>query len=510
MKRFYLVTPFLFTLATIFFMGAGVSTLVTPDQVFRLLLVLSIFLVLMMFPAYLLTRDWEWTFLLLTLFVFGFYFSEFFFFVVGTIALAAFVLWQAVFRVRGFNIQLVQFFVLLNGVALFAIGLALYLYLQPFVKIPWQSYFRSVRDARYYSLRLVSPPAKPDIYYIVLDGYLRSDMLSTLYGFDNSPFTTYLQEKGFIIPDDVHSNYAKTAVSVSSTLNMDYIDSFAPDLRDSHFWWLMEPFIDHSRVKSILESQGYRAVSFSTGWSLTDNPSTDIYLHPFPVILTDYERYFLRRTALGYLQPLLKDIASIPTFDTHRTIILHSFESLKRIPSIDGPKFIVAHIPSPHPPFVFDKNGGTLIPSGSFNISDANDFDGSESDYRSGYVGQVEFVNSQMKQVIDAILKESKTPPIILIQADHGSGLLTDFSSAENTCIKERFSPFAAYYLPGISPEEIPQNLTTVNLFRIVFNHYFKASLPLLKNETYYYRDTVYIYRRVNVTSRLDDECVIR
>jgi hypothetical protein len=170
----------------------------------------------------------------------------------------------------------------------------------------------------------------------------------------------------------------------------------------------------------------------------------------------------------------------------------------------------VAHIPSPHPPFVFDRNGEILTPPASFNINDANDFDGSRSEYESGYIRQVQFVNSHMKQVIDTILKEYNTPPIILIQADHGSGLLTDFSSAENTCIKERFSPFAAYYLPGMSPQAVPQDLTTVNLFRLIFNHYFQANLPLLKNELYYNRDTAYIYRRVDVTSRLDDECVIR
>jgi hypothetical protein len=91
--------------------------------------------------------------------------------------------------------------------------------------------------------------------------------------------------------------------------------------------------------------------------------------------------------------------------------------------------------------------------------------------------------------VVEAILEKSKTPPIILIQADHGSGLLTDFSSAENTCIKERFSPFAAYYLPGMNLETVPSDLTTVNLFRMIFNQYFAADLPLLENQHYYYED---------------------
>jgi len=187
----------------------------------------------------------------------------------------------------------------------------------------------------------------------------------------------------------------------------------------------------------------------------------------------------------------------------------HSFASLTEIPQTPGPKFIFAHILAPHPPFVFDEDGNPVNPPGYFTTNDANTFYGSKEDYKNGYIGQVKFLNGQMQTVVDAILKQSKTPPIIIIQADHGSGLLTDFSSAENTCIKERFSPFAAYYLPGMKPGAIPSNITPVNLFRFIFNLYFHANLPILENKQYYYKDTIFLYRSVDVTSRIDDECVI-
>lgn len=511
MKRSYLITPFLFTLSFVLYINYWVLTLASPDQFIRLISALVLLLVLLVYPAYRLTGTWEWASLLLTVFVFGFYFSQSFFLLVGSVVLIAVVLWQVYFRLRGFKIRLKQLFVVLNGIAIFVIAPALYLNIRSFAQVPWLSYWRDLDRVRNDPVDIsLAPPAKPDIYYIVLDGYLRSDLLEELYGYDNTPFISQLKDRGFIVPLNIHSNYAKTAVSVSTTLNMDYVDSLAPGLEDSHFWWLMAPFIDHSRVRATLESQGYTTVSISTGWSLTDNPTTDIYLHPFPVMLTDYERFFLGDTALGIVQPLIKDIASIPTFDTHRRITRYSFESLMSIPEIDGPKFVFAHITSPHPPFVFDKDGNPLNPPGNFNTNDADDFYGPSSVYQEGYVGQVQFVNTQMRQVVDAILEKSKTPPIILIQADHGSGLLTDFSSAENTCIKERFSPFAAYYLPGMDQDDIPSNLTTVNLFRILFNEYFKAELPLLENEQYYFKDTVYLYRLVNVTARLDEECQLR
>ena len=508
MKRFYLITPFLFVFTFILYVNYWVLTLASPDQFFRLLLILWLLLGLLMYPAYYLTRDWEWASLLLTVFVFGFCFSQSFFLLIGSVVLIAAILWQLYFRLRGFKVGLTQFFVILHAVALFITGLALYLNIRSFAQVPWRGYFKSIAQARTASIEIPSAPVvTPDIYYIVLDGYLRSDMLEKLYAYDNTPFTTYLQERGFIVPANIHSNYAKTAVSVTSTLNMNYLDSYAPGLENSHFWWLMAPFIDHSQVRAVLESQGYKTVSFSTDWSLTDNPTTDLYLHPFPVVLTDYERYILDATGLGMIKPWIKHLASIPTFDTHRTVVQYAFESLQNIPEIGGPKFVFAHILSPHPPFVYDKNGDPIDPPGKYNINDADDFYGSSSVYQEGYIGQVEFVNDELRIVVDAILKKSKTPPIILIQADHGSGLLTDFSSAENTCIKERFSPFAAYYLPGMQQDDIPPDLTTVNLFRMILNHYFAANLPLLENKQYYYKDTVYLYRLVDVTSRIDEEC---
>ena len=87
---------------------------------------------------------------------------------------------------------------------------------------------------------------------------------------------------------------------------------------------------------------------------------------------------------------------------------------------------------------------------------------------------------------VESILEQSATPPIIILQADHGSGFYYSFDSLESACLEERFSPFGAYYLPGVKPNAIPQDLTTVNLFRIIFNEYFDAQLPILENRQYY------------------------
>ena len=79
---------------------------------------------------------------------------------------------------------------------------------------------------------LVATNSKPDIYYIVLDGYGREDILNEYYAYDNSEFLENLAKRGFAVPHQARSNYPKTVLSISSTLNMDYISNLMPELMD--------------------------------------------------------------------------------------------------------------------------------------------------------------------------------------------------------------------------------------------------------------------------------------
>ena len=509
MKYFSVISPFLYALAFLLITLQEVSLLVSPIQLFRPLLILWFLLLLLLYPAYLFASDWELAGFLLSVCLFGIAFSARFLKLAGLLLIIVLVVWQVYFRIRGIKLTFKQFASLSTMTSIALVIYSLSLNILPLAQVPWSKYFQAVERAQ-------SPPfnsrqsveQKPDIYYIVLDGYARADILQELYGYDNSGFIEHLQEQGFIVPSQAHSNYAKTVVSVSSTLNLDYQDSFAPGLNDSYYWWLMEPFIDHSAARTFLESQGYTTVSVSTNWGLTDSLASDVYPRPFPLALSDFEQYLLRNSPLSLLAPAIQDIASVSTFETHRVTVDAAFRALADLPSVQGPKFVFVHIVSPHPPFVFDEVGNPLNPPVGFSFNDANDFYGSSEEYKKGYIAQIQFVNSRVQTAVDSILAGSITPPIILIQADHGSGLLTDFSSLDNTCIRERFSPFAAYYLPGKNLDVIPSNITPVNLFRIIFNQYFYTDLPLLENRHYYFADTVFIYQPVDIASRIDESCI--
>src|SRR5687768_10105932 len=196
MKHRFLITPFLFVLASLLQLGYVSSHVVSPDQLLRPLIVLWLLVALLIWPAYWLTHDWNWTIVLLTIFVLGFCSSGDFFSVVLAFLAIGGVCWLAFLRLKRTSVQLRHVMYLLLGTSIVFSVYAIFLETAMLARIPWASYRKAIFDARNYSLpSLSNPSVKRDIYFIVVDGYARSDILQEIFGFDNSEFITYLQDK---------------------------------------------------------------------------------------------------------------------------------------------------------------------------------------------------------------------------------------------------------------------------------------------------------------------------
>jgi hypothetical protein len=158
----------------------------------------------------------------------------------------------------------------------------------------------------------------------------------------------------------------------------------------------------------------------------------------------------------------------------------------------------------PHVPFVFDADGNPVQPMGS---ADGYAYTGGLEHYLQGYRGQAQYASKLAEEAIDDILRNSPTPPVIILQGDHGPGAYLDAGSADNTCLRERFGILNALYLPGQDAgrlaQSVPQDLTPVNTFRVVFNLYFGADLPMLPNHQYV-AARQYVYDTIDVTGRVD------
>lgn len=336
-----------------------------------------------------------------------------------------------------------------------------------------------------------SAQPRPDIYYIILDGYGRQDILQALYNFDNSDFLNALKSRGFYIAEESTSNYVQTLLSLSSSLNLDYLQSLKAEGAKIEGREDLVGLLKKSKVRSILAQNGYQLVSFRNSYNATI-PDAEIYYDDTGVAypVTPFESIVIDHTLIRVLLhvPFFHEALIEMPYDTHRNQILSTFTRLQQIPSLDGDYFVYAHIIAPHPPFVFDKNGNPLPHNEPFRLADGNNYikNHSREDYIEGYRNQAQYINKLVLQTVDAILANSDTPPIIIIQGDHGPGSHLHQGSLKKTLPGERFSILNAYYFPDQDYASLYPSISPVNSFRLLLNQFFGGNYALIPDRHYY------------------------
>jgi hypothetical protein len=95
------------------------------------------------------------------------------------------------------------------------------------------------------------------------------------------------------------------------------------------------------------------------------------------------------------------------------------------------------------------------------------------------------FVTRLVRLEIEEILLRSETPPIIILQGDHGPGAYLGRTIDESN-LRERFSILNAYHFPEPDRAELYPAISPVNTFRIVLGSYFDLELPVLLDRSYF------------------------
>jgi hypothetical protein len=332
--------------------------------------------------------------------------------------------------------------------------------------------------------------SKPDIYYIILDGYGRADVLETFYAFDNQSFLDFLESQGFFVAGQSRSNYVQTSLSLASSLNVEYLDKLlsTSDAGADARLALMR-MIRSNTVRDYLEKQGYQIVAFDSGYRPTELDNADRYFAAPQRAVTPLEGLLMETSALPAVQALASGLGAptyYPGYQSHRDLVNYLLDNIPEAVDLSAPKFVFAHIVIPHPPFVFGPDGEEIHHHFRFSFMDGDAFPGTQEEYRSGYRDQLAYLNGRVEKMILSILARSERPPIIILQGDHGPGMQLDYESAANTNMQERLGILNAYFLPGYPEDQLPSTITPVNSFRLIFAHYFGADLPLLPDRSYY------------------------
>ena len=313
------------------------------------------------------------------------------------------------------------------------------------------------------------PRISPNIYWIVLDGYPRRDVLQQRFGYNNSRFLNSLETLGFVIVERSLSNFPATINSISSTLNMDYtirpdgnaIQAFA--LRD------MYPIVKgKSRTVSRLKAAGYNYVHFENGYdNLTKCADDERRCIHGREGLDEQDVAILSNTPIIDLIARFEADRSktdaTPIFDIGGVEDLTA--TLQAIQEAPAPFFVYAHILAPHPPIRFRADCSLRPAEPDLQVWSAK--------ARPDFIEQLKCVNVQAETLMKRIAS-SDPPAVIILQSDHGTAFNGQFAKKpadwSDSDLQERFGVLNAIRLATPCRSNIMADLTLVDTFPLVFS----------------------------------------
>lgn len=340
------------------------------------------------------------------------------------------------------------------------------------------------------TVRLDTNDVKPDVYYLLFDCYPGSQFLKEFMNFNNITLDSELLQRGFYIENDPKSNYNRTAFSISSILNFQYLKSIKNNTPTSPKDYNLARFsVKHSIVPQIFKKLGYQFYNLSI-FDFPGHPS--LHKESFLTLSeTDVLMYntLLQRARMDIFwnftvwanQNKSKN-GTVPSFDEmsvakwKKQLNFNNslIDSVVKIPDlkVNTPKFIYAHFYLPHPPFFYDKNGNlnefkNILTDASFKNKKL-------------FLSYLQYTNKQMLRIIDSIKLLSYKPPVIIVQSDHG---FTDFEGCP-PLTDLFFKNYSAFYFPAKNYKLLYDTMSTINTFPVLFNTFFGSAIPLQKDSS--------------------------
>ncbi len=338
---------------------------------------------------------------------------------------------------------------------------------------------------------------KPDVYCIILDGYGSDEVLDSIFHYDNTPFLDSLKQLGFQVPERAFSNYNQTVLALASILDMSLLDHLSENPgENSSDYTIPIGLIKNGKVWRTFRALGYNLNLIRSGWGPTD-------VNQFIDEASESTRgnEFISMLAHTTIYPVIRrNMKSVgDSMDERlRRHKLQTFVNIEAIPSKPSPNFTLAHIISPHPPYLFGKNG-ELVDPGEFSL------DRAEGNINwlpaEKYVDQTQFLNSKVLHTVRQLIRQSAIEPIILIVGDHGPATLADWNNPSDLFLHERMEILFALKIPG-AKDSLPELVSSTNSFGYIFNEQFDAKMDILP-DIIHHCTFLNPYRHFDVSERL-------
>lgn len=319
-----------------------------------------------------------------------------------------------------------------------------------------------------------APADAPDIYLVLLDGYPRSDELQREVGLDNGPFLTTMQDLGFALADRSHSNYGRTALTLSSMFHAREVTELLPNPPSDVAGQAraLSKLINDGSQLDLARSRGYEIVSIPSPVDYVTLFSADrVLTSPFT---SEFE---LTLTEQDLIRRIGTDARHWFFIDEHRKRILDTFQTLAELPAEQSarPRLVFAHVLSPHAPIAFGADGSeVMLPGCEWTLC------GQPlplpKQFVSDYAAQITYLDSLVEATAKQMLAWAVRPSVIIFFSDHGSRLMgTQDSTFDNLMLS---------YTPG-QPGLLPRDATPINLLPRLLNAYAGTNEPLAREVRY-------------------------
>ncbi|WP_031934280.1 sulfatase-like hydrolase/transferase [Candidatus Hepatobacter penaei] len=325
---------------------------------------------------------------------------------------------------------------------------------------------------------------KPNVYFLMIDGYPREDTLRHVLGGAQGLGTT-LKRYGFFVASQSTSNYHFTAASLSSELMMSYHHS-EKKFFDDHLFFLY-PIVGDNRVVHVFKNHGYDFVFAPSGvlgemacWGKED------------VCLTKNSASEMKHCLIG-LTPLacvpMKHVYSEPS----RVEVF-----LKKRLRASGPQkpfFILAHFMQVHDNTV-TQDGVSLVKPDHV-VVDKPSIDRAHR--------ACQQFDQKIEQLVRTIQKDDPEA-LIVINSDHGLLMKLDAAMSRKERrhfwmmsrtqygaddLRQRMNNLIAVYIPafrsapGRYHRYFYDDMTPVNIWRCIFSYLSGGKVPLLKDRNF-------------------------
>ena len=179
----------------------------------------------------------------------------------------------------------------------------------------------------------------PDLYYFVLDGYGRADVLAENFDFDNSAFLEGLRQRGFVVADQSRSNYFWTNLSLASSLNLGLLHG--PDgvlMGKSAESTGLRELMRNNRLFRLLGRAGYSR--HVIGRRSDFLPSSD---PPEDIVNCGSSREMVEAFLSTTMARVWKNRWGGFTADRRRQIATCQFDALRAVVASESPKLVFFH-----------------------------------------------------------------------------------------------------------------------------------------------------------------------